>query len=151
MFPLGNLEKSAVSLRQGPHRRLFQITQGEQRPGKLLLRQPAEKVALVLGTVRPPAEQVTAGGRILSELGVVAGGQIVRPQLLGSVPHGAELDPPVAEYAGIRRAAHLVFPDEIVDDRCPKFRGEVHIVEGKPQQGCHGPGVGAVIRKAVCR
>ena len=83
--------------------------------GELLLRQPIQHIALILGgLVRQ--KLIAAGYGILPHGGVVTGGKAVGAECPGIVPQHPEFDGAVAQHTGVRCAPRGVFRGEAVDD-----------------------------------
>jgi hypothetical protein len=70
-------------------------------------------------------------------------GNALRSDAVGIVEQLAELEPVVADDAGIRRAGRAIFADEIVDDLA-ELVGEVQGVKRNVEQFSHAAGIGGV-------
>jgi hypothetical protein len=79
----------------------------------------------------------------------MAGGDVIRAELVGPVDEPAELEVLVAHHAGIRRAAGLVFVGEILDDVLLKFRRLVNQVVGNVELVANRAGIGDRLRAAA--
>ena len=96
------------------HLRLGHAAQRKQRPRQLLLRQPEEKVRLVLGQVRRPLQNPAPALLVVLVHRVVAGGDALRADAARRLQQLIELEMVVAERAGNRRA-----PGQVLIDKRP--------------------------------
>ena len=71
----------------------------------------------------------------------MAGGDVLRAELVGALDEPAELEVLVAHHARIRRAAGLVFLGEVLDDLALELRRFVNEVIGNAQLVADGAGV----------
>src|SRR3954449_1911801 len=79
----------------------------------------------------------------------MAGREAVGTELLGQREHLAEADQSVAADARVRRAARLVFGDEVVDDRAAKLVAKVERDVGNPHRMSQGTSTGDGLRRAA--
>ena len=63
-----------------------------------------------------PVQEMAPSGFILLYLGKVAGGNIVGPQLIGTIDKPAEFQVLIAHHTRIGRAAGLVFISKVLND-----------------------------------
>ena len=127
--------------------RLGEVAEGEEGVCELVLGESEEEPGLVLGEVGGALEDPTVADGVEVVAGVVAGGDLCRPDLAGGEEKLVELEVVVAERAGDGRSASEVIvyegPDDValetlllVDDvvgdveRLGDAAGVVDIVEG---------------------
>ena len=79
----------------------------------------------------------------------MAGGDVVRAELLRPVNQAAKFQILIAHHARIRRAARLVFVGEVLDDVLLEFRRFVNQVIGNAEGVADGAGVGDGLRSAA--
>ena len=79
----------------------------------------------------------------------MAGGDVLRAELVGAVDEPAELQVLVAHHARIRRAAGLVFVGEVLDDVLLEFRRLVNQVIRDAELVADGARVGDGLRAAA--
>ena len=98
----------AVLARDAAHVALFrEPAQGEQHMGELLLREPIEEVALVLGSVDGLHKGEGAAFQLCNAR-IMPRCQILAPEFAGMGEQGTKLDALVADGAGVGRGAQLV-------------------------------------------
>src|SRR5579859_198779 len=100
-------------VRAAPDLVLGQLAQGEQGPLERRRIDGVQKVALVLGRVR--GLQQLGAARAAAQPRVVAGGHPRRAEAVHIVEADPELDLPVAQHVGIRRAPRAVLPQEMLE------------------------------------
>ncbi len=75
-----------------------------------------EKIGLVLALITAAFQQISTGVFILFHTREVAGGNLVGPELVGTLNESAKLEVLVAHHAGVGCATGFVFVGEILDD-----------------------------------
>jgi hypothetical protein len=106
-------------------------------------------VALVLIFVEAFAHHKATGISVLPNLGVVAGGDKVAAQLVGTAQQSIPFDVGVAKHAGVRGAASEVFGGEVVDDEIPEFFPNINDVVRKTQAHGNVAGIVDAIERAA--
>ena len=106
--------------------------------GQLFLGGHIEEVALVLLFTGGLAQEMPAV--FLPNAGVVTGGDVVKPPLLGPLPKGGEFDGPVADDTGVGGAAPPVFPHKVIHHLGLEFPCPVDDMVGHPQLFTELPG-----------
>lgn len=89
------------------------------------------RVALIAGAIEGTVQFEAV--RTAHPLGVVTGGERLRPEIACEVEEIAELDALIAAHAGHRSAASGVRVREILDHRLPKTLFEIEHVMGNPE------------------
>ncbi len=117
------------------HLGLEHVTQGKQRARHLLLREPVQEIALVLGRIG--RFQHSCQLAALVEPRVVPGGDVFGARAMCKVEKGLELDFSVAQHIGVGRASGLQFGKEIGEDAVAVFRAEVHRIDFQPDDVGH--------------
>ncbi len=121
--------------------RLLVRAKGEDRAGEVLLRQAPERVALVLVAVEPTAQEVAVPFVVVTDVGVVARGDVLAVQIVGPLQQGVPLDVGVTEHTGVGRAAREVLVGETLDHPVPKLLPQVHDEVRKAVLSRHHTGV----------
>ena len=117
-----------------PDLRLSVVGQGEHDLVQLVVVQLTQEVGLVLVLVGGPHQVHPAIGVPL-EVRVVPRGHVIRPQLVGVVDKGLELDLLVADDVGVRRPPLLVLGNEVLEDPVPVLLLKVDRVVGNTDLG----------------
>ena len=125
--------------REVAHLGLLQLAHREQRARQLLLIQAVQEVALVLAAV-DALEQLESASP-LAHPSVVAGGDALGTQPERVVEKRLELDLGVAQHVGIRRAAGLVFAQELGEHAVLVLGREVDMLEFDADHVGHGSGI----------
>ncbi len=122
--------RNALLARDAPHVALVHVPERKHHRRQLLLRQPVQEVALVLGRVAG-LQQFHARGVAASaaHARVMAGGDRVGAEAQRVIEEGAELDLAVAQHVRIGRASRLVLAQELREHPLPVFGREVHRLE----------------------
>lgn len=124
--------------------RLRHFAERAERAQQLLLPQAEQKIRLVLARVAPLAQHgmgIRAVPVVLND-GVMAGGDIFRPERARLFPQVAEFQFLIAHHARVRRASRLVFARKIIDDQLPERIRLVHHVMRNPQRMRHAARIG---------
>ncbi len=112
----------------------------KQNAGKHFLGQSEEEIALILVPIDTPGEHHPPAPGIALHLGVVPGGQMIRPHAQSPPQEMVKLDPRVAFGAGRRCCRSLVGAHERLQHRFPEGRFHVQNVERHPQDAGGLPG-----------
>ena len=116
---------------------------------QLFLGQAEEKIGLVLAGIRRPLQDPARSLRIVLIASVVAGSNLLRPNLPGGQQQLVELQVVVAQAAGNGRAPGEVFVDEGANHIALEALLVVHHVVGNRQHLRHPPGVVYVVDRAA--
>lgn len=136
----------------GPDLGLQELTQGEEGPPELVLREAEQEIGLVLLEVPGLQEDVPTGPGVLDEAHVVARSDKRAVQGVGLPDEGVELQDAVALHAGDGRPTFEIGPHEGLDDVLPERLLQVQDVVPNPQPGGDPPGVvGVLDRTATAR
>ena len=106
---------------------------------ELLLAEAEEEVRLVLAPVAPLAQHHLI--RVMLDDGVVARGDVIRPERAGLLPEVAKFQLLVAHHARVRRAPGAVFAGKVINDELFELIRLVHDVVRNPDPMSHTPGV----------
>ena len=131
-----------------PHLGLQQVPDRKQRIAQLLLRELAEKIALVLVGIAAGqqfVDRAAVGQHLFRLAAVVARGDVVGPEFERFAQEDIEFDLPVAQHVGIGRAPLLVFGEHVLDDPCAVFVREVCHMQGDVQPLGHQFGEDPVV------
>jgi hypothetical protein len=111
------------------------VAHREQRAGQLILPERKQKVALVLARIASAFEQRPTVDVFHPR--IMAGGDVLRAELVRALEQRAELQMFVAQDARIGRASGPVFGGETADDLLLKFLRVVHHVKRNAQMVAH--------------
>ena len=126
----------------------FNSPTGNSVRAQLPLVQAVQEVALVLGAVKALEQLEVAIA--FSHPGVVTGGDVFGPQPQRVIEKRLELDLGVAQHVRIRRAAGLVFAQELGEHAVFVLGGEVDVLELDADHVGHRGGVDEIdVRRAV--
>ena len=116
---------------QPSHLRLHYISDREHGLRKLLLGQLTEEIALVLVGVASREDPMYRSFRPLDRLlaAVMAGSDIISPQLLCAFEECIELYLPVAEHVRIGRTAFLILVEHVVHNSLAVFLAQIHEIK----------------------
>ena len=134
---------------QPAHLGLRHLSQGKEAPRELLLRQPEEKIGLVLGLIHRPEQPVAAGLLIAPNAGVVAGGDALGAEGAGRGDQPLEFNLRVAETARNRRLACEVLLDKGFDDIALKLPLVIHHIVRNTEELGHTAGVVDIVERAA--
>ena len=122
--------------RQGPDLYFFIPPQREHGPAQDALGQTSQHVGLVVGGLALAQKNAALGP--LGHPGVVAGGHIAAPQLLGLLQQSGELHQGIAPGAGQGGAARQILLHKGLADEVLQFPADVLFFKGQPQPVGHG-------------
>ena len=135
--------------RHFPRVALGLFAERKNRARELVLPQREQKITLVLARIASALEQMPRTVRAFFHPGKMAGGDVIRAELVGAVNEPAELKILVAHHARIRRAAGLVFIGKILDDVLLEFRRLVNQIIRNVQLVANRAGIGDRLRAAA--
>ena len=117
--------------------------------GQLILGQRIQHIALILGRIRCPVQQIPARIGILHDPGIMAGDHTVTAKLFSPAHQLVKFQMTVTVDAGIGGSAALITADEFLDHFLLKISGEVEDIEGKTQPAGNCPGIFHIIQAAA--
>ena len=131
-----------------PHVSLEHSTEGKQAVLELIDGHGLQEIALVLVVVHAFQQLELAVGMACTH--IVARRDHVGAQQARVIEKEIELDLPVAEHVGIRRASRGVLVEKAGEDIVPVLRCEIRFVQRDPEVRAHGSRVVAIdLRSAI--
>lgn len=119
--------------------------EGQHHPGKLLLGQRPQHIALVLAVIVPHGQMPAPICRIVVHPSIVTGGDIVIAQFLRLIGKGGKLDGAVAVHTGVGGESMTVILHKALHYLLAELLAEIHHEVGNPQHPADFGGVPDIV------